>query len=113
MGRIDRVNELLKREIAHILQIELQDPRLELTSISRVETSKDLREAKIYFSVFGDDEKIEKTWQALDNAGHLIRKRIGKRIRLKFLPQLRFFYDQSLDVRMQIEERVKEINDDI
>lgn len=111
MQRIDRVNELLKREISYILQTELQDPRLELTSISRVETTRDLRQAKVYFSVFGNDEKIESAWEALENAGHLIRKHISKRVRLKFLPQFHFFFDKSLDFRMQVEEKIKEINE--
>ena len=113
MGRIDRVNEMIRREVSNILQKELEDPRLELTSISRVETSKDLRYAKVFFSVLGDSKKIEQALQGLNSASNFIRKKVGSRIRLKFTPEFRFFYDKSLDYQMNIENQIERLNNEL
>ncbi len=113
MGRIDRVNQQLKREISGILQRELGDPRLEFVSITYVRVSRDLRHARIYFSVFGGQQEQEGAKQALDNASGLIRKYVGQRIRMRYTPQLSFFYDESIEFNSKIDETLREIHDGI
>ncbi len=109
MGRIERVNQQLKREISGILQRELGDPRLEFVSITYVRVSRDLRHARIYFSVFGGEERQAGAQRALDNASGLIRKYIGQRIRMRYTPQLSFFYDESIEFSSKIDATLKEI----
>ncbi|MDP8266003.1 MAG: 30S ribosome-binding factor RbfA [Candidatus Aceula meridiana] len=113
MGRMDRVNEMIRREISNILQKELEDPRLELTSISRVETSRDLRQAKVFFTVLGGDKKIEQTLEGLGSAGNFIRKKVASRVHLKFIPQFSFFYDKTLDYRIDIENQIERLHDEL
>jgi len=113
MGRIERVNEMIRRELSDILQKDLEDPRLELTSISRVETSRDLRHAKVFFSVFGDDNKIEQTLKGLDSAKNFIRKKVASRIHLKFIPTFDFFYDKTLDYQIDIENQIERLHDEL
>ena len=112
MERMERVNQMMRREVSLIIQQELGDPRLALMSISRVEVSRDLQHAKVFFSVFGDEKKIEQTQQALDKAKGFIRGCVAQRISLKFIPQLNFFYDKSLDYQMQMENEIERLHDE-
>ncbi|MDD3374663.1 MAG: 30S ribosome-binding factor RbfA [Candidatus Omnitrophica bacterium] len=112
MERIDRVNQMIKREVSNIIQRELEDPRLHLVSISRIEVSKDLHHAKVYFTVLGEEERIEKAQSAFDSARSLIRKRVAQRVRLKFIPELDFYYDKSLEFNIELTKEAERLNDE-
>ena len=112
MGRIERVNEQIKREIGDIIQRELGDPRLGFVTITRVNVSRDLRHAKISFSVLGDLKQKENAQASLDNARGLIRRYLSSRVMMRFLPELIFVHDNSLEFSARIEEKLKEINDE-
>jgi len=112
MERMDRVNQMVKREVCNIVQREMEDPRLHLVSISRIEVSRDLKHAKVYFSVLGEEEKVEKAQDALNSARNLIRKRVAQRVRLKFIPEFDFYYDKSLGFNIELEKEVERLNNE-
>ena len=112
MGRIDRVNQQLKREISLILQRDLADPRFQFVSITYAEISRDLRQAKVFFSVLGSPVKVEEARQGFEDARGKIRKYIGQRIKMRYTPELFFMYDDSLEASFRIEKALQEIQDE-
>ena len=112
MERMDRVNQMIKREVCNIIQRELEDPRLHLVSISRIEVSKDLRHAKVYFTVLGEEERAEKAQSAFQSARSLIRKRVAQRVRLKLIPEFDFYHDKSLEFNIDLEDKIERLNDE-
>ena len=111
MPRMERVNEQLRREISGILQRDLGDPRVSFVSITATQVSKDLRNAKVMFSLFGERFKPSDAQKALDAAKGMIRKLVGERMKMRFTPELIFIYDESLHYQHEIEERLKELNE--
>ena len=112
MGRIDKINQQMKREISLILQRDLADPRFELVTIMNADVSRDLRHAKVYFSVLGPQMKIHDAQRAFDDARGKIRKYIGERMKMRFTPELLFVYDDSLEMSERIEKTLREIRDE-
>lgn len=107
MDRIERINETIKREISLIIQQDLSDPRLALVMINRAQVSRDLQHAKIYFSALGDESRAIHAQQGLDSAKGLIRKMVGQRLRLKFLPDLIFVHDKSVEYVNHLREEME------
>ncbi len=93
--RADRVNALLQRELGTIISEELRDPRIAFATVTAVETTDDLRSARVHVSVLGDDEQVRSTMQALDEARPYLRHEIGSRTELRYVPELTFVSDQS------------------
>jgi len=112
MERMERVNEQIKRTIGQIIQEELSDPRLAFVSIVHVDVSKDLRNAKVFFSVLGNESQVRSAQQSLDRAGKLIRRELGRRVKIRYTPELLFKYDNSIQESVQIEEKIREIHDE-
>ncbi|HHP51409.1 MAG TPA: 30S ribosome-binding factor RbfA [Moorella mulderi] len=97
--RVGRVAEQIKKEVAAILRNELKDPRLEagLISITDVELSKDLRHAKIYVSIYGTEEQKNEAMEGLERATGFVRREIGKRLSLRYTPEIAFKLDPSIE----------------
>lgn len=112
MGRIEKVNQQIKREIGRILLQELADPRLQFVTVTDTEVSKDLRHAKISFSVLGGDEQRIAAQNGLESARGMIRRLLGECMNMRYTPELLFIYDQSIEASVRIEETLKEIHDD-
>jgi len=110
MSRVERVAEAIRQEVSKIVHEELNDPRLGFVTITQVELSPDLRNAKILFSVLGGDEAHGKTQQALDSAMGFIRKLVSERIDLRFSPEIIFRDDRSSEYSVRIEEVLNEIH---
>lgn len=108
--RAQRVSEQMKKEIAQILQDELKDPRIGFVTITSVEVTNDLRHAKVFVSVFGDEEDKKQTLEALSKASSFIRKEIGKRIKLRYTPEIIFRSDESIEHGAKIAEILNKIN---
>ncbi len=104
--RVERVAQQFQQEIALILQQDFKDPRLGFVTITRVELSKDLRHAKVWFSCLGDKEERERSQEALDGASRFIYGLIKKRLRLKIIPEIVFRYDESIAVSIELSERL-------
>jgi ribosome-binding factor A len=102
-SRSRRVGQELQKEIAIILQREIKDERLKLVTVSGVELSRDLNYAKVFVTFLENDpEKIEQGMKVLKDASGFIRSLVGKAMRLRVTPELRFAYDQSLVEGMRI-----------
>ncbi|MCA9409479.1 MAG: 30S ribosome-binding factor RbfA [Candidatus Omnitrophica bacterium] len=112
MGRIDRVNQEVKKEVSRVIFQELSDPRLSLVTITSVDVSRDLRNAKIKFSVLGEEKQIQAAQNALNSARGLIRKFVGKNVRMRYTPEINFEYDQSLASSARIDQTLQEIDDE-
>ncbi len=97
-----RVGEAIKEEISDIIRNELKDPRVGFASITRVEVSRDLRHAKVFVSVFGDEAQKAETIRGLESAAGFIRSEIGKRIRLHHTPEIVFRLDESIEHAVRI-----------
>jgi ribosome-binding factor A len=96
--RIERINHLLRQEIADLLTREVKDAALStaMISIIDVETSPDLRTAKVYFSVFGDEDVIEAAAAHLKRASGFLHRNLMERLDLRYTPHLEFVLDRSL-----------------
>ena len=110
MSRSDRVAEAIRKEASTIIHDEINDPRLGFVTITRVELSADLHNAKIFFSVLGNEEAYKKTQKALDSALGFIRKLISERINLRSSPEIIFRNDRSSEYSVRIEEVLNEIH---
>ena len=109
--RNEKVRKALMREIADILQREIRDPRISgVVSIMDVEVSQDNSFAKVFYSVFGSDEQKEKTIEAMEQNKSKIRYEVGKRIRLRLTPDLRFVYDDSIEKGSKVQELINKIS---
>jgi ribosome-binding factor A len=96
--RVDRVSEQLQHELGHIVAEELRDPRLQtLLTITHVVLSADLGHATVGVSVMGDPEQQQEAIRGMEAAIGFLRRRLAHRLRLRYVPQLRFALDTSLD----------------
>lgn len=106
-----RVAQLVLQEISAILFRESKDPRVKDAVLTDVEMPPDLRLAKVYFVC--PEEVREQVEAGLAQASGFIRRELGKRIRLRFLPELEFIYDSSGDQGRRIEELLRHINETV
>src|SRR5215471_5043650 len=100
--RPTRVGELLQAEIAHLLLRQLKDPRLSMTTISRVEVSSDLRHACIYISKIGSEIEQRAALQGFEHAAGFIRGQLGKHLKLRYTPELTFRLDTTIAYGVRI-----------
>jgi ribosome-binding factor A len=109
--RIERINHLLRQEIAELLAREVKDTTLStsLISITEVETSADLRSAKVYFSVYGDEEQIQAAREHLKRASGFLHHNLKGRLDLRHTPHLEFIVDRSLARGDRIMRLMREI----
>lgn len=105
-GRVERLAELIQREIAQLLIQEIRDPRLSLLTVTSVTVSKDMAHAKIFVTQHKDKQDIPETIKLLNKAvGHL-RHCLAKTLKLRITPQLRFHYDESLDKSIHLSKLI-------
>jgi ribosome-binding factor A len=107
--RKDRVGDQIKKEVSQIIQRELKDPGIGFVTITDVELSPDLKNARIFYSVLGDEQNKLKSSQALQRAVFFIQHEIGRKMRLKHTPRIKFVYDRSLEKSARIEKALEEI----
>ena len=97
-SRISRINQQVKQELALVLQREMKDPRLGMVTVNDVDVPRDLNYAKVFVTFFDDEkETIKEKLSVLNNAASYIRTLVAGRLKLRTTPELRFFYDQSLN----------------
>lgn len=108
--RVGRVGEQIKKELSQILQSEMKDPRIGFITVTGVDVTNDLSQAKVYLSVLGSDEQKEETLKALAKGQGFIRSELGRRIRLRYTPELIFKFDTSIEYGSHIEKLLQQIN---
>ena len=102
-GRADRVSQQIQREIAVILQREIKDPRVGMATVSDVELTRDLQHAKVFVTFFlNEEDNIEAGIKVLNDASGYIRILLGKAMKLRVVPEIRFVYDKTLVEGMRI-----------
>jgi ribosome-binding factor A len=109
--RSDRVADLLQKEICEMLFKEVKDPHIGFITITGVEVSRDLKIAKIFYTTLGNPDQIAESSRALQRITPFIKKHLGKRIRLRSIPDILFRYDNSLEYGAKIDhilDRLKE-----
>lgn len=111
-GRGDRVAELIRQEVAKLLLNGIKDPRLGFVSVMDVRMSKDMQFANVYVSLFGSDSERKGSMVALRNSEGWMRREVGKHLRMRFTPALRFFPDDTLDNVYKLEEVLEQIHEE-
>jgi ribosome-binding factor A len=106
--RMEKVNSELRKQIMEIIHQEVDDPNIGILSITRVDTTADLQESKVYFSLL-DESQYERVQIILDKMNKFIRGNLGKRVRIKILPQLTFIPDDTIRYSVDINTRIEEI----
>jgi ribosome-binding factor A len=111
-GRNARVSSQMQKELSYILQREVDDARLGFVTINEVEVSKDLAVAKIYFTVLNANDQVKREHvKHLNELAPVIRHQLAKRMRLRHISELRFYYDDSFDTGMRVAELLAEKHD--
>ena len=109
--RTDRIADLILQELAEVLLRKVQDPRLSDITLTSVEVSADLRHAKIYYSLLGDDEKRSKAALGLESAKGFVKRELGKRLQLRRIPDISFYFDASLEHGSHIDRLLAELEE--
>jgi len=111
-SRTDRLSSQISRELSGIFVNTIIPPSNLIISITEVELSRDLRYSKIYYSVYGDESAIENAEEFFKDNYKSIRKELAARIRVKFMPELKFLYDPSIEREQRISELLDRIKKD-
>ncbi|HAO92434.1 MAG: ribosome-binding factor A [Deltaproteobacteria bacterium GWC2_56_8] len=110
--RSDRVADVIKEEVASmILHGDIKDPRIGFVTITRVELTPDLKEAKVFFSQIGSAEDKAKSRNGLNHASGYVRRALAKRLDLRHIPNVSFVFDDSLEYADHIEKVIKEMKE--
>jgi len=110
--RPEKVANAIRKEMSSIIQEELKDPRIGFTTVTSVKITDDLRFARIYYSVMGDKKTRKATEVAMNNAKGYIRKEIGERLGLRFVPEIRLVLDRTYEHQDKIDEILDNIHKD-
>ncbi|MGD8740960.1 MAG: 30S ribosome-binding factor RbfA [Desulfobacterales bacterium] len=106
-ARSDRVSGLIQQVLSEILKRDIGDPRLKMATVTEVEVSRDLKLARIYFTTSGDKQKKDAAIKGFNSARGFIKRILAQEIDLKYMPDIKFFYDDSLEYGTHIDELIK------
>ena len=109
--RVEKVQEAIQHEISNMLLLDIKDPRIKLVTITGVNLTEDMSQAKVFVSLYGSAEEQEQAWKALNNAKGFMRTEIAKRIRLRFAPELILKKDTSWEYGAHIDNLLRQIKD--
>jgi ribosome-binding factor A len=108
--RIDRIEEQLRIELSEIIERELHDPRIGLTTVTGVKVSPDLRHARIFVTVLGEADERKKSLEGLRSAASFVRRSLSKRLHhMRRIPELSFDYDEAVEKGLRIETLLDKI----
>ena len=105
--RLEQIGDLLRAELSELLRREMQDPRLGFVTITNVAVSADLRNARVSVSCYGDEAAQKESLRALRGAAGFLRSEVGKRVRLRTIPQLNFQLDHSMAHAEEIQRTLR------
>lgn len=105
-NRTDRVADQIQRELATLIQFEVKDPRVGMVTITAVEVSKEFENARVFFTVLGDESVRQSTTEGLTRAAGFLRRELAHRLKLRATPVLQFVYDQSIDNAAKMSELI-------
>ena len=110
--RLKRYADLIKRSLGTIIELKLKDPKKGFITITRAKVSADLKIASVYYSVLGDEQQKQLTKKVLKKSIPFLRNELKPYITARWIPELRFFYDDSIEYADHINELLKKIKDD-
>lgn len=108
-NRPDRVGEAIRDELSQLIAREVHDPGIGFITLTRVKVSPDLQVARVYYTTLGDEKAQHETSKALKRAVPFLRRQLGQRIRLRRVPEIAFFYDESIARGDRIEQILQEL----
>jgi len=108
-SRASRVGDQIQAELASLLTREVHDPGIGFLTITRVAVSPDLQQARVYYTTMGDDTVKRESARALERARPFLRRQVGQRLRLKRVPELTFFFDDSIEKGDRVERILQEL----
>ena len=111
-SRADRVSALIQEVLSDLLKKSIHDPRLAMATISKVKMSRDLKLARIYFTIYGEGDKSEEAARGFESARGFIKRSLAPRLGLRYMPDLKFFYDESFDYGSHIDQLLRKISTD-
>ena len=109
--RVDRVGDLILRELAEVLLRRVKDPRLTNITLTDVKVSPDLRRARVFYSLLGDDEKKSEVALGLERATGFVKRELGKRLHLRRIPDIEFCFDSSLEYGSHIDRLLTDLKE--
>jgi ribosome-binding factor A len=109
-SRPDRVAEQIRSELAMVLAREVHDPDLGFVTLTRVQVTPDLQQARVFYTVLGDEKARKASTRVIERNVSLLRRQVGSRLRLKRVPELKFIYDESIAGVDRIEQLLNEIH---
>jgi ribosome-binding factor A len=108
--RIERLNSVIQQEISQLLREQINDPRLtSLISITKVSTSSDLRQTKVFISTFGDNVDKKEILQGFTAASGFLRRQLANRLQLRHMPELSFHFDDSIERAAEVLKLIDEV----
>ena len=108
-NRPERVGEAIRNELSELISREVHDPGVGFVTLTRVTVSPDLQVARVYYTTMGDENAQRETARALTRATPFLRRQLGQRIRLRRVPEVQFFYDESIARGDRIERILQEL----
>ena len=107
--RAEQLEKYLIRAVNNIIYRKMNDPRINFVTITRVWASSDLRYAKIYVSIYGDENHNENCLKALQGATKFIRGEIGKELKIRFVPEIKFLIDENMEYQYRASNIIEEM----
>ncbi|HET7618919.1 MAG TPA: 30S ribosome-binding factor RbfA [Vicinamibacterales bacterium] len=111
-SRADKVADQIREELAQLLSREVQDPGIGFLTLTRVKVTPDLQIARAYYTTLGDEAARRDTARALGRATPFLRRQLGQRLRLRRVPELEFFYDESIAHQDRIEQIIRDLHEE-
>lgn len=111
-SRLEKVNDLLAENISEIIEHDLRDPRKGLITVTGVRVSPDLRHAQVYVTTLGAEAEKRDMVRILEHASGFIRSELGRRVRLKFIPELQWTIDNSVEYSQRIDEVLRRLHEE-
>ncbi|MCL4145195.1 UNVERIFIED_CONTAM: hypothetical protein GTU68_032273 [Idotea baltica] len=115
-NRTSRIGEVIMRELAQMIQQEVSDPRVGMVTVSHVEVTADLKYAKVYVTRLNgveSEQDVSECIAGLTNAAGFLKRGIAKRVEIRAIPELRFYYDKSLEHGFHMDELIAKANKDL
>jgi len=115
-SRTSRIGEVIMRELAQMIQQEVSDPRVGMVTVSHVDVTSDLKYAKVYVTRLNgveSEQDVDECIKGLTNAAGFLKRGIAKRVEIRTIPELRFFYDKSLEHGFHMDELIAKANQDL
>ena len=111
-SRPDRVADQIRGELGQLLARDVHDPGIGFVTITRVQVSPDIQQARVFYTALGDDKTRQNSARALERAMPFLRRQIGARLRLKRVPELKFLYDESIAGQDRVEQLLRDLRDE-